>query len=48
MINLNAKIKMFAVKIIVCLIFKIDRDSRNIEIDLIKVLLQFSIIEFKI
>lgn len=48
MINLDTKIKVSTVKIMVSLIFEIDSNGRDIEIDLIKVLLQLGMVRFKI
>lgn len=39
MIDLNTKIEVYIVKKIASFIFKIDSDSRNMEIDLIEILL---------
>lgn len=47
-INLNIKIKVFTVKIMASFIFKIDNNNDNIEINLIKILLQFDIVKFEI
>lgn len=48
MINLDAEVGVSVVKIMVGLIFGIDGNGKNTEINLIKVLLQLSVIRFKI
>lgn len=47
MIDLDTKLGVFAVKIILDLVFKIDSNGKDIKIDLIKVLIQLSIIRSK-
>lgn len=48
MMRLNIKIKVFDVKIMVGFVFKIDSNNRDIKINLIKILLQFNMVGFKI
>ena len=47
MINLDITLGIFAVKIILSLVLKIDSNGRDIKIDLIEILIQLSIIRSK-
>lgn len=48
MIRLNIKVKVFDMKTMAGFVFKIDSNNRDTEINLIKILLQFDIVGFKI